>query len=180
MLLQRKKHSSLTRTALQQQAFILDFQLEIAHFEKQVKDQQIKSVWDLHIALLSWFDFDVDAAEMMIVTLSVAEATVRELKDDVSATGRYKFEALSIPATIFISEPGVKTFTDGHAEEYDFNDIVLRDERYGWASLFKGELERIDLKGSHMQVFVHEENVVKLARHLLKLVESNCSKKHGD
>ena len=91
LAMQRKKHISLTRTALQMQAFILDFQLEIAHFEKQVKDQQIKSVWDLHIALLRWFDFDVDAAEMMIVTISVGEATLRELKDDVSATGRYKF-----------------------------------------------------------------------------------------
>ena len=51
---------------------------------------------------------------------------------------------------------------------------MLKDKRYGFSSLFTGDVGRIDVKGTHMEFFMHEENVVKVAEHLRKLTERDA------
>ena len=47
-------------------------------------------------------------------------------------------------------------------------------------SLFQGAVDRIDVRGSHDEFFVHEENIKLLAKHLQKLLESNGGRTRGD
>ena len=173
-------------SALLKRAHMYDIQLGL-DLGTKVEAQEISDTWELDVQMLRLVGNDVDFAGMMRGTCSVATTMRQEMKEIVHRG--HDFTTLRVPTTIFKLAPnpidlesGIDFFKDVKVfgNEFDFNDAILRDGRNGWSSLFQGAVDRIDVRGSHDEFFVHEENIKLLAKHLQKLLESNGGRTRGD
>ena len=173
----RSKESVIPKSALQKRAYSFDAQLGL-DLQTQVDVGEIEDTWKLDLEMLRQVGNDSDFAGMMRATVDVGNVMTKEIKEIVD--GGYDFEILNTSPAFFISESEIDWFKRKMGDDYDFNDSILSDEIYGWASSFSGEVEKINVNGNHTEFFSHDENVVLLAKHLQKLIESNRAKKHGD
>ena len=158
------------KSALHRRAHCFDNQLD-SDLRTKVESKEITETWQLDAEMLRLVRGDVNLGNMMRATATYMMA-VSQHKEHV-LEGAYEFETLDTRTTVFVLESGVEWFKHKNAGNFKFDDSMLKDETYGWASLFTGGATRIDVKGSHLEFFMHRENVVEVAKHLRKLIESD-------
>lgn len=177
------------RSALQHRARFFDMMLK-SNLEKKVEENTILDSWHLDLEMLrccpsvqgnvrrleasskqdqfgDMLDTKMGAANMLRMAHLVYEAVEREQNELVRG---HDFKILATHATIFVADAGLAWFRKQFSSEYDFDEVVLQDERYGWESCFAFPIHRIDATGGHLDFFAHETNVVMLAKHLRSII----------
>ena len=170
-LVSKKNVSSMS--ALQNRAKGFDAQLGV-DLKTKVDAGEITDQWQLDVEMLRLVGNDQDWATMMRATVEVSNAIGRDVYEIVE--GRYDFQMLKIPTSVFILDDGLEWFKAVMGQDFHFDDSILKDGRYGWASQFTDKVERIDVKGSHMDFWKYKENVKLLAVHLQRLIETDDTK----
>ena len=100
---------------------------------------------------------DGELASMMRDTFLMTVAAGKAREEIIES--KFTFVPLHSQATIFMLESGIEWFKNANSSTLRFDEYILKDQRYGWASQFTDKVERIDVKGSHLDFFKHNENV---------------------